>query len=55
MTVHKGEAFEGEHDAIVAEELWDQVQVKLAKQGQGDGPYPYAERQSPLPLLCEPL
>ena len=35
MTVHKGEAFEGEHDAIVAEELWDQVQVKLAKQGQG--------------------
>jgi DNA invertase Pin-like site-specific DNA recombinase len=35
MTVHKGEAFEGEHDAIVAEELWDQVQAKLAKQGQG--------------------
>jgi site-specific DNA recombinase len=35
MTVHKGEAFEGEHEAIVAEELWDQVQVKLAKQGQG--------------------
>ena len=23
------------HDAIVAEELWDQVQAKLAKQGQG--------------------
>ncbi|WP_397583430.1 recombinase family protein [Sphingorhabdus sp.] len=35
MTVHKSEAFEGEHDAIVAEELWDQVQAKLAKQGQG--------------------
>ena len=35
MTVHKGEAFEGEHEAIVAEELWNQVQVKLAKQGQG--------------------
>lgn len=35
MTVHKGEAFQGEHEAIVAEELWDQVQVKLAKQGQG--------------------
>jgi len=35
MTVHKGEAFEGEHEAIVAKELWDQVQVKLAKQGQG--------------------
>jgi len=37
MTVHKGEAFEGEHEAIVAEELWDQVQAKLAKQGQGGG------------------
>jgi hypothetical protein len=35
MTVHKGEAFEGEHEAIVAQELWDQVQAKLAKQGQG--------------------
>ncbi|WP_295446125.1 recombinase family protein [Sphingorhabdus sp. EL138] len=35
MTVHKGEAFQGEHEAIVAEELWGQVQVKLAKQGQG--------------------
>lgn len=35
ITVHKGEAFKGEHDAIVAEELWDQVQAKLAKQGQG--------------------
>ena len=35
MTVHKGEAFEGEHEAIVSEELWNQVQSKLAKQGQG--------------------
>jgi DNA invertase Pin-like site-specific DNA recombinase len=35
MTVHKGEAFEGEHETIVDEELWDQVQAKLAKQGQG--------------------
>ena len=35
MTVHKGEAFEGEHEAIVAQELWDQVQARLAKQGQG--------------------
>ena len=34
MTVHKGEAFEGEHEAIVSEELWNQVQSKLAKQGQ---------------------
>ena len=35
MTVHKGEAFEGEHEAIVTEALWNQVQAKLAKQGQG--------------------
>lgn len=35
MTVHKGEAFEGEHEAIVIEELWNQVQSKLSKQGQG--------------------
>ena len=35
MTVHKGEAFDGEHEAIVSEELWNQVQTKLAKQGQG--------------------
>lgn len=35
MTVHKGEAFDGEHEAIVAEELWNKVQAKLAKQGQG--------------------
>lgn len=35
MTVHKGEAFEGEHEAIVSEELWNEVQAKLAKQGQG--------------------
>lgn len=35
MTVHKGEAFEGEHEAIVTEDLWNQVQAKLAKEGQG--------------------
>ncbi len=35
MTVHKGEAFDGEHEGIVPEELWNQVQAKLAKQGQG--------------------
>jgi site-specific DNA recombinase len=35
MIVHKGEAFEGEQEAIVSEELWNQVQTKLAKQGQG--------------------
>ena len=35
MTVHKGEAFDGEHEAIVGEDLWNEVQAKLAKQGQG--------------------
>jgi DNA invertase Pin-like site-specific DNA recombinase len=35
LTVRKGDAFEGEHEAIVTEELWNQVQSKLAKQGQG--------------------
>jgi site-specific DNA recombinase len=35
MTVHKGEAFEGEHEAIVSDDLWNPVQAKLAKQGQG--------------------
>ena len=35
MTVHKGEAFEGEHEAIVTDGLWNEVQAKLAKQGQG--------------------
>jgi DNA invertase Pin-like site-specific DNA recombinase len=35
LTVHKGDAFEGEHEAIVTEELWNQVQSELAKQGQG--------------------
>ena len=35
LTVHKGQGFHGEHEAIVAEELWNQVQAKLAKQGQG--------------------
>lgn len=35
MIVHKGEAFEGEHEAIVPEELWDQVQTKLAERSQG--------------------
>lgn len=35
MIVHKGEAFVGEHEAIVPEELWDQVQAKLAERSQG--------------------
>ena len=35
MIVHKGEAFDGEHEAIVPEKLWDQVQAKLAERSQG--------------------
>jgi len=35
MIVHKGEAFAGEHEPIVPEELWNRVQAKLTKQGQG--------------------
>ncbi len=35
MIVHKGEAFVGEHDAIVPEQLWNEVQAKLAERGQG--------------------
>ena len=33
--VHKGEYFEGEHEAIVPEELWDEVQATLAGRAQG--------------------
>ncbi len=33
--VHKGEVFDGEHDAIVPDELWDEVQAMLAERSQG--------------------
>ncbi len=33
--VHKGEVFEGEHDAIVTQELWEQVQNQLRDQSSG--------------------
>jgi site-specific DNA recombinase len=32
---HKGSAYPGEHDAIVANELWDKVQTQLATNRQG--------------------
>lgn len=35
MTVHKGEAFEGEHEAIVSQLLWDQVQDIRAMRASG--------------------
>lgn len=33
--VHKGEAYPGEHERIVSEELWDEVQRALALRSQG--------------------
>ena len=33
--IHKGEAYPGEHDAIVDEELWDEVQALLANNASG--------------------
>lgn len=33
--VHKGEVFEGEHDAIAPEDLWNDVQLMLAARSQG--------------------
>lgn len=33
--VHKGEAYPGEHEAIVSEDLWDEVQRALAGRSQG--------------------
>jgi site-specific DNA recombinase len=35
MIIHKKECFEGEHKAIVPEELWDEVQATLARRAQG--------------------
>jgi hypothetical protein len=35
MIVHKGEAFRGEHEAIVPEALWNDVQAMLADRAQG--------------------
>lgn len=38
VIVHKGAAFPGEHEAIVSEELWNEVQTKLAERSQGGSP-----------------
>ena len=35
MIVHKAKAYAGEHKAIVDEDLWDRVQIKLAKNACG--------------------
>jgi len=36
--VHRGEAYPGDHEAIVPEALWDAVQAKLAANGPGQLP-----------------
>ena len=33
--VHKGEAYPGEHEPIVSDELWDEVQRALTNRSQG--------------------
>ena len=35
FVVHKGKAYPGEHEAIVSEELWDAVQMRLAANAAG--------------------
>ena len=35
ITVHKGQAHPGEHEAIVSQKLWDKVQLVLAERTQG--------------------
>lgn len=35
MIVHKGEAFPGQHEAIVSEALWNDLQAMLAERAQG--------------------
>ncbi|MBZ6377884.1 hypothetical protein B5C34_02630 [Pacificimonas flava] len=35
MIVHKGEAYAGEHEAIVDQDLWDRVQAQLAENACG--------------------
>ena len=51
MTVHKGEAYEAEHEAIVSEELWNEVQAKLPKQGQGGSSRKVSPRTDVLAAL----
>jgi len=48
---HKGEYFQGEHDAIVDQALFDEVRCLLAQQGPGDG----ARRKLSYPALLKGL
>ena len=46
--VHKGNAYPGEHDAIIDQELWDKVQKILAKNSHQRGNYTRSKTPSPL-------
>lgn len=35
---HKGAVYDGQHDAVVDEQLWEQVQARLADKRNGDNP-----------------
>ena len=49
--LHKGEAYPGEHEAIVSEDLWDAVQRALAERSQGGTSRRKARWPSLLPGL----
>lgn len=53
MIVHKGEAFEGEHKAIVEEEVWERVQFRLKANGSGPSRRRNVEQPSLLTGLIE--
>jgi site-specific DNA recombinase len=46
--VHKGDAYPGEHEAIVSQELWDQVQHTLSDRSQGGSTSPSVRSPSLL-------
>ncbi|NTZ43992.1 recombinase family protein [Altererythrobacter sp. SALINAS58] len=53
MTVHKGEAFTGEHELIVGKELFAQVQAKLAQNASGSSRRKKVQEPSLLVGLLE--
>ena len=50
---HKGEVFDGEHEAIVSEELWDEVQFRLKANTSGSSRRKRHEQPSLLTGLIE--
>jgi site-specific DNA recombinase len=45
---HKQESYEGQHTAIVGQDLWDSVQTRLAAKGAGQRRGPINSNRSPL-------